>query len=143
MIHIFPTHFIHVLRTYDYHNNKKKIMSLNNVNRLVLVREKKCVPREVGTELMNRFIMTGVFAGHPPRWFGFDSRPIHVGVLVKKLSVGQVCVAVLRFSAVSITARMLHTILLRYEQNDKRAKPEDLPRTLVCYRKWRSKGKEK
>jgi len=67
--------------------------------------------REVGTEFTS---MTGVFAGHPPRWSGFDTRQIHVGFLVKKLVLGQVCVRVLRFSAVRITARILHTIFPLY-----------------------------
>jgi hypothetical protein len=71
-------------------------MSQNNVNRLVLIME-KCVLREVGTELTNRFIMTGVFAGHSPWWSGFDTRPFHLAFLVEKLALGQVGVRVLRF----------------------------------------------
>ena len=89
-------------------------MSLNNVNRLVFIIEEQCVLREVGTEFTSIFITTGVFAGHPPLWSGFDTRPIHVGFLVKKLVLRQVCVQVLRFSAVRITARMLHTIFPLY-----------------------------
>jgi len=89
-------------------------MSLNNVSRLVFIIEEQCVLGEVGTEFTSIFIMTRVFAGHPPRWSGFDTRPIHMGFLVKKLVLGQVCVRVLRLSAVRITARMPHTIFPCY-----------------------------
>jgi hypothetical protein len=47
-------------------------------------------------------------AGLPPRRPGFDPGSVHVGFLVDKVTLGQVFLRVLRFSAVNFIPPVLH-----------------------------------
>jgi hypothetical protein len=63
--------------------------------------------QSVGVVLWLRRLVVGL----SPRRHGFNARPLHVGFMVDKVTLGVVSVPVLPFSFVTIILPMLHTHL--------------------------------